>query len=203
MRSNKQIYIVRHGETDFNRQRIIQGSGVDTSLNETGRLQAMAFFEKYRHTPFELLITSTLRRTRETMKPFIDTGLSWEQYPEINEMNWGVHEGKSSTPELAARYQEMLAQWQSGNFEAKLQQGESAAELALRMQRFIDRLKTLTQTKILVCSHGRAMRCMMCLLREEPLQQMEQYRHSNTGLYVVRFDGKKFEFELENDTSHL
>ncbi|MFM8374363.1 MAG: histidine phosphatase family protein, partial [Bacteroidota bacterium] len=37
------VYFIRHGETDFNRQGIIQGRGVDSDLNETGRQQARAF----------------------------------------------------------------------------------------------------------------------------------------------------------------
>ncbi len=203
MKQHKLLYIVRHGETDFNKQSIIQGSGVDTSLNETGHAQAKAFFEQYRDIPFELLITSTLRRTRETMRHFIDLGLPWEQTPHINEMNWGIHEGKKSTPAMAQMYQNMIGQWKSGNFHAKLQDGESALELASRIQLFIDKVKERHQEKILICSHGRAMRCLMCLLKEEPLQAMENYKHSNTGLYIVRFDGTAFHFEMENDTSHL
>ena len=39
----KQLFIVRHGETDFNRQNIVQGSGVDKELNALGRLQAQNF----------------------------------------------------------------------------------------------------------------------------------------------------------------
>ena len=48
----KEIYIIRHGETDYNRQGIVQGQGVDTSLNDLGRRQASAFFEHYRHIDF-------------------------------------------------------------------------------------------------------------------------------------------------------
>jgi broad specificity phosphatase PhoE len=203
MKQPKLLYIVRHGETDFNRERIIQGSGVDTRLNATGHGQAKKFFERYQDIPFDVLITSKLRRTHETMHPFIEKGLPWEQFEEINEMNWGIHEGKKGTPEMIKSYQDMIAQWQIGNFDARLQEGESAAELAHRMQVFVDHVKIRPEEKILVCSHGRAMRCLMCVLKEQPLQKMEEYKHSNTGLYLVRFDGEQFHFELENDTSHL
>ena len=43
----KQLYIIRHGETELNRLGIVQGRGVDASLNETGITQAEAFFQKY------------------------------------------------------------------------------------------------------------------------------------------------------------
>ena len=42
--TKKTIYLIRHGETDFNRQGIVQGSGVDSDLNELGLAQAEAFF---------------------------------------------------------------------------------------------------------------------------------------------------------------
>jgi broad specificity phosphatase PhoE len=107
MKQPKLLYIVRHGETDFNRERIIQGSGVDTRLNATGHGQAKKFFERYQDIPFDVLITSKLRRTHETMHPFIEKGLPWEQFEEINEMNWGIHEGKKGTPEMIKSYQDM------------------------------------------------------------------------------------------------
>jgi len=203
MKQPKLLYIVRHGETDFNRQKIIQGSGVDTSINDIGKAQAKAFFEKYQDISFDVLMTSTLRRTHETMHHFIQKGLPWEQFAEIDEMNWGIHEGKKGTPEMIKSYQDMIQQWQVGNFDARLREGESAAELGQRVQVFVDQIKERPEEKLLICSHGRAMRCIMAVLQEEPLQRMEAYKHSNTGLYLARFDGKKFHFELENDTSHL
>ncbi|MEO0734980.1 MAG: histidine phosphatase family protein, partial [Bacteroidota bacterium] len=42
------VYIVRHGQTDFNLQGIVQGSGVDASLNDTGRSQGQHLYEQYR-----------------------------------------------------------------------------------------------------------------------------------------------------------
>ena len=62
----KLIYILRHGQTDYNLQGIVQGGGVDTSLNDTGRKQAHAFHEAYKHIPFEAVITSRLKRTHQT-----------------------------------------------------------------------------------------------------------------------------------------
>lgn len=201
--SAKTIYIVRHGETDLNRQRIVQGSGVDASINETGQQQAQAFFDYYKNIGFEVVITSSLRRTHETMAPFIQTGLPWEKYPEINEIGWGIHEGKKGTPELARQYQRIIGEWQQGNYQAKLPQGESAMEMKTRLSHFVEHLKSRPEKTMLVCSHGRAMRCLMCVLRGEHLREMENYHHANTGLYKVIYHQGNFDFELINDTSHL
>jgi len=199
----KLIYIYRHGETDLNKAGIIQGSGVDAPLNTTGRLQAKAFYEKYKKTPFEVVLTSALQRTHQTVEPFLKQELPWEQHPEINEMSWGDHEGKPGTPELRASYRAMVEAWQQGDFDASIGGGESAAEMAARVRIFVDKLKVRTEKTLLVCAHGRLMRCLMCVLKEQPLQEMEQYHHSNTGLYKIKYQEGRFDFLLENDTKHL
>ena len=104
----KQLYILRHGETDHNKLGIVQGSGVDAPLNETCRMQAMAFYEKYRELDFNLLICSALQRSYQTIEPFTAHGIPLERYPEINEINWGEHEGKKGDPQLIEDYRKVV-----------------------------------------------------------------------------------------------
>jgi broad specificity phosphatase PhoE len=200
---SKEVFIYRHGETELNRKGIVQGSGIDPSLNDTGRKQAKAFFEAYRKLDFQAVITSTLRRTHETASPFIELGIPWQQFSEIDEISWGIHEGKAAQPELRKTYRRVVDSWNKGEFDARIPEGESAQDMADRLGRFIEHLKLREEQRILVCSHGRAMRCLMCLLRNQPIQHMDQYHHSNTGLYKVRQEANLFHFELFNDTTHL
>ncbi len=44
----KTLYIVRHGETELNKHGIVQGRGINSDLNDTGRAQAAALFEHYK-----------------------------------------------------------------------------------------------------------------------------------------------------------
>ena len=199
----KTIYFIRHGETDLNRAHIVQGSGVDSSLNELGRQQGRQFYNFYKKENFDLVICSALKRSHETILPFIEDGIPLQRFAELNEMNWGVHEGKSSTPEMKAAYVEMISQWNQDNTDARLEEGESAREMADRLQSFLDQLKQMPQEKILVCTHGRALRCLMTLLKGQHLREMEGYQHSNTGLFLVYQKEEQFEVVLENDTKHL
>ncbi len=199
----KTIYFIRHGETELNRQHIIQGSGVDTSLNDTGRTQAQAFYEKYKHIGFETVLTSRLKRTHETVAPFLEVGLPWEQFEQINEMSWGIHEGKAGTPEMREEYKALTTAWKTGDFDARIEGGESARELAERVQDFIEILRKRPEKTLLVCAHGRLMRCLICLLEEQPLTNMQTYSHSNTGLYLATYQDGKFVFSSRNDTTHL
>ena len=198
------IYLIRHGETEYNRLGIVQGSGVDTSLNETGQWQAQSFYAFYRDQPFDLFVTSALRRAQETLKPFLDgSDVPWVKMPEINEISWGAHEGMPSTAERIGVYRHMIEEWHKGNFDAALPGGETANQLAVRVQFFLDWLATRPEKHILVCTHGRTLRCMVALMKAQPLQYMEQVPHANTGCYQVRRHNGRFHFLMENDTRHL
>lgn len=198
------LYILRHGQTELNRLNIVQGSGVDSELNEMGYAQAKAFYEAHQHVDFELVVTSKLRRTHQTVQGFLDKNIPWEQTPDVNEISWGIHEGQPQSPEQNERYYQMISEWKAGNLDASIQDGESASDLLLRINRFVEWVKTRPERTILVATHGRAIRCLITCLKGLPATEMENMEHSNTGLYVAHLqaDGSWL-FELENDTSHL
>ncbi len=201
--AKKHIYLIRHGETEFNRLRVVQGSGVDAPLNELGRAQASAFYEAYKHVPFERVISSCLQRSIQTVEQFVARGIPHEQDRLINEINWGTHEGKVTTPGMIAAYNEMIEAWARGDLDASLPGGESARQLLDRVGRFIDRLAGLDEERILVCSHGRAIRALVTAFKDAPVSYMEQVRHANTGLYLIEQHPDAWEIVLENQTSHL
>ena len=62
MHALKDIYLIRHGETDYNRMGVVQGSGIDADLNELGNRQAQAFFEHYQDYFLESLILHKFQR---------------------------------------------------------------------------------------------------------------------------------------------
>lgn len=198
------LYIIRHGETDYNVQGIVQGSGVDTDLNDTGRAQAQLFYTQYSTIPFEIAIVSQLKRTWQTVQPFTEKGVPMLIDKRINEINWGTHEGKKSTPESRIDYRRASMAWKSGDYTDRTEQGESAAELANRLNSFIQDLTKRSETNILIATHGRTLRCLICLLKGEPISNMERYDHYNTGLVLAHYDAKNgFSVSLENDVSHL
>lgn len=182
---------------------IIQGSGIDSDLNNTGRAQADAFYQKYRDVAFEVVLTSKLKRAIQTVQSFIDRPLPHESFVDINEIGWGVHEGVGGDPKLRETYQWLIGEWRKGNLDARVPEGESAKELIARCDRFVDLLRNRPEQKILVCSHGRTLRCLVTRLKGETADRMEVYQHANTGLYKFHFDTDGFHAVIENDASHL
>ena len=202
--TSKKIYIVRHGQTDFNLQNIVQGSGVDSSLNDRGRAQARAFFEAYKNIPFDKVYTSKLKRTTESVQQFLDLGIQTESLVGLNEISWGNKEGYKITPEEDEYYHYMLRQWELGNTALRIEGGESPDDVVRRMQPAVDHIMAQEhETNVLVCMHGRAIRIILCMLLNYPLKSMDMFEHENLCLYLMDYNGSFFTVDRYNDTSHL
>jgi probable phosphoglycerate mutase len=202
--NTKKIYIIRHGQTDYNLKGIVQGSGVDSSLNDRGRAQAQAFFDRYQTVPFDKIYTSALKRTRESVQPFMDAGVPTVALSGLNEISWGTKEGQSITPEEDAYYHWMLQQWREGQTHHRIEGGESPEDVTHRQGEAWDHIMQQTNERtILVCMHGRALRILLCRLLQYPLRQMDTFEHQNLCLYQLDFTGTLFAIKKHNDVSHL
>jgi len=199
----KELFIVRHGQTDFNKARIIQGRGIDSSLNEKGNWQAKQFYEHYKNENFEVAVISELKRTFESLKPFIDDGLEHIKTSNIDEISWGEYEGKPSDKNLLDYYKSITDQWKNGKYDVAVKGGETILELAARLENFIKEVEEMPNEKILVCTHGRTLRCLMCLLLDKPLSEMDKIQHRNLTLYHVKQNGENWELLKANDVGHL
>jgi broad specificity phosphatase PhoE len=196
--------LVRHGQTDYNLQGIVQGSGIDASLNERGRSQALAFYEAYKHVPFDRVYTSVLRRSKESVQSFVQDGRPTEAVAGLNEISWGSREGQRITPEEDQYYHWLLEQWQQGHTGIPIEGGESPGQVAARQRPFLELIKSREADKtILVCMHGRAMRILLCQLLRYPLRCMDMFEHHNLGLYLIHYTGSQFVVDLYNNTDHL
>lgn len=204
MTTNKTIYLIRHGQTDYNLQGIVQGSGIDSDLNETGRKQAQLFYEAYRHVDFDHIYTSELKRTHQSVEPFIKQGRQWSVLQELNEINWGIFEGKESSPQTREAFMEIVQSWRNGHIDVPIEGGESPLTMYQRQQKGWDIIQQDPFETILICMHGRAMRSFLSLLLGTDLSQMDQYPHTNLCLYQLEKNGQATcELIVENDVRHL
>lgn len=203
MAKEKNIYIVRHGQTDFNLKGIVQGRGVDSSLNETGVRQARLLFDKYKDIPFDSILTSTLRRTHQTVSPFTEIGHQHETKVALDEISWGIFEGVEHDAIIQSTYHNILQSWQKGELHNKVEGGESPIELAERQRPIIEELWDTSFDNILLCSHGRAMRALLCGFLDRPLSEMDSFSHDNTCVYQLSLTDNGCILRLKNDLSHL
>jgi len=200
----KKIYLIRHGQTDFNLKSIVQGSGVDSVLNAEGQRQADLFFEKYKNIPFDKIYTSTLQRSVQSVQKFIDLGIPHERHAGLNEINWGTREGTRITPEEDAYYHSILQTWCEGNTAVCIEGGESPELVYERQKPFVDLMLSRPEEEtILICMHGRAMRILLCQLLRYPLRCMDEFEHRNLCLYQLDFTGSMFSVRKYCDVAHL
>jgi 2,3-bisphosphoglycerate-dependent phosphoglycerate mutase len=205
MQIQKEIYLIRHGETEYNRMGIVQGSGIDAPLNEKGIKQADAFFKKYGHLEFDRIYTSLLQRSYQTIASFEAKGIPVEKHEGLNEICWGAFEMKRMNPHDRSYYYDLIASWNSGNISRPIEGGESPVDVAERQQPVIDLILSRTEEKkILICMHGRAMRVLLCRLLNKPLTEMETFPHNNAGLYhLFLLQDNSIELKKENCIAHL
>jgi probable phosphoglycerate mutase len=200
----KRIYLIRHGETDYNRMGWVQGSGIDADLNAFGRLQAKRFYEYFGNMPFSRVYTSALKRTHQSVADFINNGIPHTILTGLNEISWGFNEGKPITSDSNRVFHSTVRRWNAGETNLKLPGGESPEEVLKRMTPAINAILTAEgEEQILICMHGRAMRILLCHLFKKSLQEMDRFHHTNLCLYVLGYDGENFYLELENYTEHL
>jgi probable phosphoglycerate mutase len=201
--ASKKIYLVRHGETEYNRTGVVQGSGVNSALNENGYKQANLFFNAYRDFPFEKVYTSSLRRTIQSVQKFIDLGIPHKILPGLNEISWGKSEGIPFSPETNKMYYGMINSWKEGNITHKLEGGESPIEVKARQETAMKYILDSGEDCILVCMHGRAMKILLAWITGHSVAEMDSFEHENLSLYVLKYNGVGFEIERRNDISHL
>jgi broad specificity phosphatase PhoE len=201
---SKKIYLIRHGQTDYNKKGIVQGSGIDASLNEEGRKQAAAFFDAYKHLPFDNIYISALRRTKESVQMFIDSGLMYEKLPGLNEIGWGIAEGTVYMGENINPFFDIIQRWKAGEVNLKVEGGESPVEVQQRQQQAMKYILSKPREEtILICMHGRAIRILLCWIQGKPLSAMDSFTHDNLCLYEISYHNGSFSVETLNDIRHL
>ncbi len=141
------LYVVRHGRTDWNDKRLIQGR-IDIPLNEDGIAQAKLTAKKLADTPLDVIYVSPLLRARQTAS-YINEGRGIETIiePRIQEEFYGDFEGKPRSGEA------YLTQRQS--FFKRYPNGEGYLDVVARVYPFLNEIKeTRKGQNILLVCHG-------------------------------------------------
>ena len=87
------VYLVRHGQTEENLQRIFQGH-LPGTLTEEGKRQAVGLRSKLKDLPLDAVVSSDLKRVVDTVNLALDGRiLPWEKSPMLREIDWGSWTG--------------------------------------------------------------------------------------------------------------
>lgn len=201
------LYFVRHGETEYNRKGIMQGSGIDSELNDTGLAQARALADRFAPLPLDAVYASTLRRALQTADVLAapHEPVRRVELDDLREMSWGIYEGE---PPSDARHQalhDLKLDWQRGIYERTVEGGESIIDVQQRAERaarhIVDAEAGCT---VAVVTHGRYLRVLLASICDGyDLSDMSEMGHSNACVNRVVYRNGRFTADLLNCTAHI
>lgn len=200
----KKIYFVRHGETDWNKKKILQGK-LNSSLTDFGIEQTQKLSQKIATLNIQIIISSPLERAIQTSKilsngiiPIVTDNL-------IEEMGFGELEGKTKEYFSKTYPKEYRNLWNNATqYDPSEFNGETFEELYGRAKQFLIKLKNIDNDKILVVSHGMMLKMIYLIIRNHSLSEFWQEPvQANTSITTVSLHNNNFSIEEFSNTDHL
>lgn len=147
------IYIIRHGESLFNRENRIQGQ-TDVALSPFGEQQAAAIADAFQPSDLDAIFCSPLKRAYHTALPLAER-LSLELQPmdDLKEIHAGIFSGLLWS-EIESRFPQYSAGWNNMEYDFVIPEGESRRQLQERGVRALERIASLPYEKVAVVAHG-------------------------------------------------
>ena len=203
------LFLVRHGETNWNREGRIQGQQ-DTPLNLRGLEQARRVAERLRGHPFALVVSSPLSRALQTARAIhgaSDSPVPLQVDEGLTEIHHGDWEGRLAQ-EVRATWPSLLDRWHERPEEVRMPGpgGETLEEVRDRAVAAAERLAATCPVEGDLClaSHDAVLKVLLCHWMGAPLGSFWRFVIPNGGLNLVELRaGKPPRLLLLGDASHL
>lgn len=181
------IYLVRHGQTQWNLEKRLQGS-TDNALNDTGRRQAQELGQKLAGVPFAHIYSSGLRRAQETAAAFAGPA-PVTALPALNERSFGKFEGIFEDERDAARFAEFGKR--GTVLDDSLDGGESLQSQADRVKAAVAQITARHRGgNIAIVAHGGVNPLVLAALLDLPVAEATaRIKQANDEVYLVRLRG--------------
>lgn len=186
------IYVIRHGETEFNAKGVFQGQ-TDSELLESGYVLAGVTGEALSDVRFDAAFTSPLTRARETAREVLaasgngDVPLTVDD--RLLEIDMGDCEGKRFRPGEREVDAELCRLFFEDAFAFPgFPNGEDARAVCARTQAFLDELVRGQFGTVLVSTHGFALRAMLNRLYDDPSSFWQEHVPYNCSVSIIEAD---------------
>ena len=202
-----EILLIRHGETDWNAERRLQGH-LDIPLNAHGQRQAAALGHALLDEPLDAIIASDLQRARQTAEAIAaPRGMTVLIDPGLRERCFGAFEGLRYD-EINSVYPEAYAAWQARDLDARYPQGVHAAETMREF--FMRAVSAITRLasdgrhrKIAIVTHGGVLECAYRAAQGVDLAQARDFEVKNASVNRVLWNGAGMQITGWADVAHL
>lgn len=185
-----ELWLVRHGQTDWNLTGRWQGQASDApGLNETGRKQASVASEKMKGVEISAIYSSDLLRAKQTAEAIaVSLELPVILEPRLREINLGAWEGMFSE-DIEAQYPQELADRARDPFHTPAPNGESPYEVAERVLKAVNEIADRHRDEsVLIVAHGISLAVIICHAEEFPVEGVYQHIPDNAKPYRVDWD---------------
>ncbi len=199
-----QIYLVRHGETEWNREEVFRGQR-DIPLSETGRLQAEKTGRYFAGKKIAAILSSPLKRALQTAAEIArTTGVSVEESAGLTDMYFGPWEGLS-LKEVRLRYPEDLEVWQRSPQKLRLNQGERLGSVRRRAAAVLGRPHKSMDSEgaIVVVTHRVICKLLVLHLLSIPSAHFWDMKFDPSSVTLIEKRASGATLLSMNDTCHL
>ncbi|SDL18947.1 alpha-ribazole phosphatase [Halarsenatibacter silvermanii] len=203
MSEKKELILIRHGETEWNKNKRYQGQE-DVALNDTGRQQARRAAEFIAEENIDKVCSSDLSRARDTAAAIARSRqLEVKEYPGLREIDFGRWEGKNYET-IREEYGDRFDNWLDDPGEVSPPGGEDMYEFMDRVSSALTEILSGNgEEKIAVVAHGGALRIYLIHLLGIPLERYTRLYFNNGSISRIDFYEGKPVVRLVNGTFHL
>lgn len=197
------IWLVRHGETDWNTQSRIQGS-TDIALNEVGKEQARRIADYFAEHALEAIYSSPLQRAMQTASPLASQlGLAIQGVEGLMERNFGDFQGKT-LDELATENPSAFAKWQARDTAFVPVGGESIQQFYRRVTSSLEAVIRMSLGKtVAIFTHGGVLDMVYRHANGLDLAQPRSWPIDNASIQHLAASLKGIEIRDWGFTGHL
>lgn len=199
---NKDIYLLRHAQSEYNEKGIFQGR-LDSDLTPLGFVQARLAAQEFLHKNIEVIYSSPQKRAYKTALTVADVlGLEVVVDERIRELSFGEYEGKHFWT-LLEEEGELFRAWLSNPLKNPLPTQEDFAGFRHRVESFLWDALEKEHKNLLIVAHGGTLHALVCLALGLGLENLWNIHMDNTGITHLRYNSGRFELKHLNRLCHV
>ncbi len=196
------IFIVRHGETEWNKEEIFRGTK-DIPLNEIGREQAERAGHYFIDKGIESIFASPLLRARETAEAIgRSTKKPVQTVDGLTDMHFGEWEGRT-VKDVELLYPEAIAIWKERPQRLRVSGGETLSQVRRRAVGALGRLLPGAGENMVIVTHRVLCKVLLLHFLKTPNQHFWEVKFDPAGITLVTLRDGKSVVSFVNDTCHL
>ena len=194
-RFTMKLYFIRHGQTDWNLQKRIQGS-YDSELNIAGIAQAEELSKKISefNYKFSKIYTSKQKRAVKTAQIISETiNVAYTPIDGLEEVKLGDWEGLT-WDEVKERFPYEYEEWYKKRRYTKPPKGESYQDMLVRVLDVLHRIIHEECENVAIVTHSAVIMCLQCYLTDTPFNDMIKFSIDNSS--ILELDSELFTNKL-------